>query len=117
MRVVFALLLACLSDSVVADSGTVSGTVTGLSGAPVSNGSVDVTINGVAYGNWPLDAQGAFNNVVAWAGASTANCSVHTNAPDYVDQSSMQSLAPAGSVYFVFSLAPADVLFADGFEP
>jgi len=117
MKLVAFLLLTCLSPAAVANSGTIAGTVAGTSGAPVSNGSVDVTINGAAYGNWPLDAQGAFSNIVTWVGATPANCSVHTNAPNYVDQDSMQLLASDGSIYFVFSLAPADVLFADGFEP
>ena len=117
MKLFAFLVLSCLSGVAVANSGTVAGTVAGMSGAPVSNGSVDVTINGVDYGNWPLDAQSVFDNVVTWVGATPATCSVHTNAPDYVDQDSMQQLASGGSVYFVFSLAPADVLFADGFEP
>ena len=117
MKLFAFLLLSCLSGAAVANSGTIAGTVAGMSGAPVSNGSVDVTINGVGYGNWSLDAQGAFNHVVTWVGATPASCTVHTNAPDYVDQSSMQSLAASGSVYFVFSLTPADVLFADSFEP
>jgi hypothetical protein len=116
MKLFAFLLLSCLSRAAVASSGTIAGTVAGISGAPVSNGSVDVTINGVGYGNWPLDAQGTFNQIVTWAGAGSASCTVHTNAPDYVDQSSMQSLAASGTVNFVFSLTPADVLFADGFE-
>lgn len=117
MRLLIALLATCVNASVFANSGTIQGTVAGISGAPVVNGSVDVAINGAVYGTWLLDDQGAFSNIVSWVGSTPASVAVHTNAPYYVDQTVVQSLSDGGLSDFEIRLAPADVLFADGFEP
>ena len=109
------LLSACACAH--ASSGMVHGTVTTTSGQPITNGSIQFTVNGVNASPVPIDNLGTYSKIVTWQGAASAACIIQATSPGFVDQINNATVQPGGSTESDFILAiDPDYIFSADFE-
>lgn len=102
-----------LALAVATDAAAISGHVYGLvenatTSAPVTHGSVALTINGVPWGSpAAIDGGGNFDfGTVTWAAGTTVSCQLQTSGTGYIDGGVTLPLSSGGSLDAVINLQP-----------
>ena len=106
VRLLFVLAMMAIASPVVAQTGTIAGKVTGVTGTPISGVQVRASTGTRTVGSALTDANGDYRMAEVPAGTDTANVPIPTAAPPpdaaagSSGASAAASSAPAG--------APAD---------